>query len=202
MYTLYGFPFSQHSRRVVSLLEESGLEYELKIVDMMNGEHMSPSYLAINPNHQVPTLIADNIKLHESNAILRYLCNKHKLHTWYPLDVNQRANVDQWLDWIQCRMSPAVLGLVLNKVFMSDGANLDAIKLGQEKMTELSPILETALTDSQYIAGDKPTIADLALVSNIFHLGLADEMLTGGSTRRWYESMLKMDGVKKSLPEM
>ena len=62
MYTLYGFPFSQHSRRVVSLLEETGLEYEFKNVDMMNGEHMSPTYLEINPNHQVPTLIADNVK--------------------------------------------------------------------------------------------------------------------------------------------
>ncbi len=202
MYKLYGFPFSQHSRRVVSLLEEAGLEYEFKIVNMMSGEHMSPDYLAINPNHQVPTLIADNIKLHESNAILRYICNKHNLNTWYPQDIKQRANVDQWLDWIQCRMSPAVLGIVLNKMFMGDDADLDAIRLGQEKMTELSPILEIALTDSQYIVGNKPTIADLALVSNIFHLGLADEMPTGESTRRWYESMLKMDGVKKSLPEM
>lgn len=202
MYTLYGFPFSQHSRRVVSLLEEAGLEYEFKIVDMMTGEHMSPSYLAINPNHQVPTLIADNIKLYESNAILRYLCNKHNLHTWYPLDLDQRANVDQWLDWIQCRMSPVVVGIVLNKMFMGDDGDVEVIKRGQETMTELSPILENTLTESQYVAGGKPTIADLALVSNIFHLGLADEMPIGKSTRRWYESMLKMAGVKKSLPEM
>jgi len=202
MYTLYGFQFSQHSRRVVSLLEEAGLEYELKIVDMMGGEHMTPSYLAINPNHQVPTLIADDLKLHESNAILRYLCNKHNLHTWYPQELDQRANVDQWLDWIQCRMSPAVVGIVLNKMFMGDDGDVEAIKRGQETMTELSPILENALTDSQYVAGRKPTIADLALVSNIFHLGLADEIPTGRNSRRWYESMLKMDGVRKSLPQM
>ena len=202
MYTLYGFPFSQHSRRVVSLLEEAGLEYEFKIVDMMEGEHMTPSYLAINPNHQVPTLIADDLKLHESNAILRYLCNKHNLHTWYPQELDQRANVDQWLDWIQCRMSPAVVGIVLNKMFMGDDGDVEAIKRGQETMMELSPILESALTDSQYVAGRKPTIADLALVSNIFHLGLADEMPTGENSRRWYESMLKMDGVRKSLPQM
>lgn len=202
MYTLYGFPFSQHSRRVVSLLEEAGLEYEFKIVDMMNGEHMSPSYMTTNPNHQVPTLIADNIKLHESNAILRYLCNKHNLNTWYPQDTDQRANVDQWLDWIQCRMSPAVLGIVLNKIFMGDDGDIDAIKRGQETMTELSPILESALADTQYITSDKPTIADLALVSNIFHLGLADEMPLGKNTGRWYEVMLEMDGVRKSLPEM
>lgn len=202
MYTLYGFPFSQHSRRVVSLLEEAGLEYELENVDMMNGEHMSPPYLEINPNHQVPTLIAGNIKIHESNAILRYLCNKHDLDTWYPQDADTRAAVDQWLDWIQCRLSPAVLGIVLNKVFMGDEADQDAIKQGQEKMVELSPLLENTFADSQFLCGARPTIADLALVSNIFHLGLADELPTGESTGRWYKAMLEVDGVKKSLPEM
>ncbi|WP_067987024.1 glutathione S-transferase family protein [Neptuniibacter pectenicola] len=202
MYTLYGFPFSQHSRRVVSLLEETGLEYEFKNVDMMSGEHMSPTYLETNPNHQVPTLIADNVKIHESNAILRYLCNKHNLEAWYPQDADTRAAVDQWLDWIQCRLSPAVLGIVLNKVFMGEDADQDAIKQGQEKMVELSPLLENTFADSQFLCGEKPTIADLALVSNIFHLSLADELPTGESTRSWYKAMLEMDGVKKSLPEM
>lgn len=201
MYTLYGFPFSQHSRRVVSLLEAAGLDYEFKMVDMANGEHMSPDFLAINPNHQVPVLISTDIKLHESNAILRYLCNKHHLDTWYPQDVNQRAKVDQWLDWVQCRMSPAVIGIVLNKVFMGDGGDLDAIKLGQEKMTELTSILESVLTDSQYLTGNKPTIADLALVSNVFQLELAKEVPPGKSIDRWYKTMLEIEGVRKSLPE-
>ena len=133
MYLLYGFPFSQHSRRVVSLLEEAGLEYEFKNVDMTNAEHMSPAYLEVNPNHQVPTLISKTIKIHESNAILRYLCNKHGLDAWYPLDADQRGVVDQWLDWIQCRLSPAVVGIVLNKVFMGDEADQDAIKQGQKQ---------------------------------------------------------------------
>ena len=39
MYKLYQYPFSQHSRRVVSLLEEAGLEYEPILVEMANGEH-------------------------------------------------------------------------------------------------------------------------------------------------------------------
>lgn len=200
MYTIYGFPFSQHSRRVVSLLEAAGLEYQLKIVDMMAGEHMSPAYLQINPNHQVPTLITDNIKIHESNAILRYLCNKHALDSWYPLNAEQRAIVDQWLDWIQCRLSPAVVGIVLNKVFMGDNGDLNAIQQGQEKMAELSPLIEQAVTDSSFICGEQPTIADLALVSNIFHLGLADELPTGQYTQQWYKRMLQIEGVKKSLP--
>jgi glutathione S-transferase len=202
MYTVYGFPFSQHSRRVVSLLEEAGIEYELRIVNMMSGEHLSPAYLEINPNHQVPTLIGDNITIHESNAILRYLCNKHDLNSWYPLEADQRAIVDQWLDWNQCRLSPAVVGIVLNKVFMGDDGDIEAIKRGQEQMAELSPIMEKAFMSSRFICGDQPTIADLALVSNIFHLGLADELPIGENTQRWYKHMLDIQGVKKSLPEM
>ena len=51
MYRLYQHPFSQHSRRVVSLLEEAGLEYEPILLDLAHGEHRSAQYLAINPNH-------------------------------------------------------------------------------------------------------------------------------------------------------
>ena len=100
MYKLYQHPYSQHSRRVVSLLEETGLEYEPMLVDLLNAEHMSAQYLAINPNHQIPTLVDGDTRLHESNAILRYLCVKHALTDWYPDDLPARAAVEQWLDWL------------------------------------------------------------------------------------------------------
>ena len=69
-------------------------------------------------------------------------------------------------------------------------------------MVELSPLLEHTFVDSQFLCGEKPTIADLALVTNIFHLGLADELPEGENIGRWYKAMIEMDGVKKSLPEM
>ena len=86
MYTLYYHPYSQHCRRVVALLEEAGLKYELRQVALDQGEHMSPAYLAINPNHQVPAMIDGELRVFESNAILRYLCHKHRLSDWYPED--------------------------------------------------------------------------------------------------------------------
>src|SRR5688572_21521856 len=143
MYVLYHFPYSQHARRVVSLLEEAGLQYELRHVDMGKGEHVSPAYLAINPNHQVPTLLDGDIKIHESNAILRYLCVKHALENWYPADLRARAAVEQWLDWNQCRLSPAVVDIVLNSVFLGDRGDAAAIERGRLKLRELEPILES-----------------------------------------------------------
>ena len=49
---------------------------------------MTPEYLAMNPNHQIPTLknVTDGFCCWESNAILRYLCNECKLDKYYPTD--------------------------------------------------------------------------------------------------------------------
>ncbi len=121
---LYHNPYSQHSRRVVALLEEVGLAHELRPVAMEKGEHLTPAYLAINPNHQIPTLIDGELKIHESNAILRYLCAKHELEDWYPSAPKARAMVDQWLDWGTSRLGPAVVDIVLNKVFLGDKGDL------------------------------------------------------------------------------
>jgi glutathione S-transferase len=64
---------------VLALLEIARAEYRTETVDLMAGEHRSPAFLAINPNHQVPVLVDDGLVLVESNAILRYLCNRFSL---------------------------------------------------------------------------------------------------------------------------
>ena len=197
---LYSFPISQHSRRVVSLLEQAGIEYEVRVVDLAKGEHMSPAYLSVNPNHQVPTLVDGDIVIHESNAILRYLCLKFGLEDWYPGDLILRAGVEQWLDWTQCQQSPAVVGIVFNRVFMGEAGDQTAIAKGLEQMKSLNRILEEALEGKQYLVGSKPTIADLALASNIFHLGFANELPVSPNIQSWYDRISQLHGFQKSLP--
>ncbi len=198
--TLYHFPVSQHSRRVVSLLEEAQIPYTGKLIDLLSGEHMSPEFLAINPNHQVPTLMDGDVTLHESNAILRYLCNKHNLEQWYPNAVNHRAHVDQWLDWNQCRFAPSIGGIILNKVFLKENGDQAAIEKGLAALPELFAILEAGLANTPYLTGEAPTIADLSVASNIFHLGFADLMPTSSNIEAWYGKISQLNGYKKSLP--
>lgn len=200
MYVLYHFPYSQHARRVVSLLEAAGLPYDLRHVDMAKGEHMSAAYLAINPNHQVPTLIDGDLKIHESNAILRYLCQKHALTDWYPADLAHRARVDQWLDWNQCRLSPAVIDIVRNKVFLGEKGDRQAIARGEARLRELGPILEEGLRKADFLTGPGPTIADLSVASNIFQLGLAEAIPEGARIAAWYRRIGALDAFRKSLP--
>lgn len=201
MYTLYHFPYSQHARRIVSLLEECDIPYQLKHVAMDQGEHMSSGFLKLNPNHQVPVLEDGEFRIYESNAILRYLCNQHRLTTWYPEDARIRGKVDQWLDWNQCRLSPAVIDVVLNKVFLGKDGDAAAIKRGEIRLKELLPILESGFDGKKYLACEHPTIADLSVASNIFQLGLA-EIGASGKTAAWYQRILDLPGFEKSLPQM
>jgi glutathione S-transferase len=201
MYSLYHFPYSQHSRRVVSLLEEAGLDYEIVPLAMDQGAHMAPEYLAINPNHQIPTLIDGDIKIHESNAILRYLCFKHDLTDWYPTEPAARALVEQWLDWNQCQLSPTVIDIVLNTVFMGEDGDHKAAERGRQALPELAQILEAGLTAGPYLAGNAPSIADLSVASNIFHLGFAEARPDSHNIDAWFARMSGLAGFQKSLPE-
>jgi glutathione S-transferase len=202
MLTLYHNPFSQHARRVAALLEEVDIPYTSIHVALNEGAHMAADYLAVNPNHQVPTLIDGDVKIHESNAILRYLCQKYELSRWYPADLTVRASIDQWLDWNQSRLSRSVIDIVLNKVFAGPDADKDAIRRGEQNMIELSAILGAGLETHDFLAGGSPTIADLSVASNISQLQLADAVPDHPAIRAWYQRVCDIPGFKKTLPRM
>lgn len=202
MLTLYHNPFSQHARRAEALLEQAEIPYETVHIALNEGAHRGADYLSINPNHQVPTLVDGDVKIHESNAILRYLCHKHALTDWYPEDPAVRASVEQWLDWNQCRLSRSVVDIVLNKVFLGDDANPAEIARGEENMIELSAILGNALQQNQFLAGNAATIADLSVASNISQLQLADAVPGHPSIQAWYQRVCDIPGFSKTLPKM
>ena len=196
---LYSNPYSQHSRRVVSLLEIAGLSYQTITVDLAAGAHRAPEFLAVNPNHQVPVLIDGPVKIFESNAILRYLCQQYGLSDWYPAEPGKRALVDQWLDWNQCRFSPVVMDIVLNQVFSKENGDAEAIRRGKALLPELSDILTSQIWEHRYLAGPDPTIADLSVASSFTQLGFADCMPSGGAVGDWYDRVVSIGGVRKSL---
>jgi glutathione S-transferase len=200
MYELYLSPLSQHSRRVVSLLEETGIEYTARPVALEKGEHLSPEYLAINPNHQVPTLKVDGEILLESNAIMRFVCDRHGLDAWYPKDTMARARVDQWLDWNQCRLGDLVTQLVINKVILGDAGDQQAIARSEQKLPEVFAVLESHLDGRTFVAGDQPTIADLSIASNVFQLGFAGAAPKSPNIAAWFGRVAELRGVQASLP--
>ena len=73
MITLYGHEISGNTYKVRLLLELLHLDYDYRRVDLRQGEHRQPAYLAINPFGQVPSLVDDELALQDAQAILVYL---------------------------------------------------------------------------------------------------------------------------------
>ena len=95
---VYGMSPSAPCRIVNMTLEVLGLEYEFKLVDLQAGDHMKPEYLAMNPQHNIPTLKDGDFIMNESRAIAAYLANKYGADDkLYPKDAETRARVDQRL---------------------------------------------------------------------------------------------------------
>ena len=84
MYILYGGRFTRAVGPQM-VLEEGGLEYELREVDIFAGEHRTPAFLAVNPAGYVPALITpEGEALHEAAAIMLYLADRHRLDDLAP----------------------------------------------------------------------------------------------------------------------
>merc|ERR1711911_17935 len=95
---LYSMAPSAPCRSVLMTAKALGVDVNVKPVNLFAGEHMTPEFLKLNPQHNVPTIDDDGFVLNESRAICTYLVRKYgKDDSLYPKDVQKRALVDQRL---------------------------------------------------------------------------------------------------------
>lgn len=162
LYFTYGSP---PSRSCLLLLKHLGIEVEVKIVDLMVGEHKTEEYLKINTVGQVPVLVDGDMVLCESRAILAYIINSRKPgSSLYPSDPKKRALVDQRLYYDATNVFENLAAFVRPIIFG------DAKKVSQEsidKITKVLTALEGYLEKSSYFAGDEMTIADISIWTSV-----------------------------------
>lgn len=193
---LYSDSLSPHCHRVLALLRAANIPFEVHPVDLEKGEYLTESFRAINPNRQVPSLEDGDIRIHESNAILRYLCRKHQLTQWYPQDLPALAKVEQWLDWNQCRLAPLMATIIMNRMFLGDQADMAAADRAETELHILLPILEDGLTHGEYLVADHPTIADLSIASNLTLLAFGNVHPESQLIRSWYDKVSSLKGYQ------
>lgn len=160
---LYHHPLSGHSHRVHLFLSLVGVQHELIEVDLANGAHKKPEFLALNRFGQVPVLADGGTIISDSNAILVYVAKKLKLTDWLPESPEGAAEVQKWLSVSagQIAYGPAAarLNTVFNAAFRADEVIARA--------HDILAVIEGVLTERTFIAGSTPTIADVALYSYI-----------------------------------
>lgn len=160
---LYHHPLSGHSHRARLFLSLINLRHELVEVDLMSGAHKTPDFLKMNPFGQVPVLDDDGEYVSDSNAILVYLAKKTGRTDWLPDDLKSAAEVQRWLSVAagEIAYGPAAARLVT--VF---GAKFNPEEVIGRAHAVLGK-LETQLSDREWLVGERPTIADVAIYSYV-----------------------------------
>lgn len=198
---VHGVLLSQHTRRVVALLEQAELSYELRAVDLGQGAHLQAPFARLNPNRQVPVLERGDLVLWESHAILRYLCNQFDLTDWYPRPAAARAVVDQWLDFSHCRLLQPVTTVALDALFPEQFGNPAAAAAAQIEIQRHLQVMLSGLQRGAWFGGDRPSLADLSLGSQLDQLALAGRAPDlPGALGGWYQAFRELPGARASQP--
>lgn len=192
---LYRFALSGHAHRAQLFLSLLNLPVTLIDVDLPNGAHKKPDFLARNPFGQVPVIEDGDVTVYDSNAILVYLATRYDPeNAWLPRDAVSAARVQQWLSTAAGALfngpSTARLGLLFGRPVDLEKAQATARALLQ--------VMEAHLGRSDYLVGTRPTIADVAIYS---YTALAPE---GGidldaypNVRKW---LTRIEGLKGFVP--
>lgn len=204
---VYGSKIATCTQRVLILLEELQLKYDLRELDLMKGHHKDPRYLQLQPFGKVPAVIYGDHKLFESRSILRYISKNNTDDIDLTLD--DSVYVDMWLEVESQNFNPVISKYIYEKVFKKwkdPEAVIDETVLSQalEEFIHVLDVYEKRLSESKYVGGDSFSIADISHVPYLhMFVNCGDEnkkfLKKYPHVYKWYKRMLTRDSVKDVL---
>ena len=187
--------------KITIMLEECGLPYTVKLVNIGRGEQFSPAFLALSPNNRMPAIVdhappggGDPIAIFESAAILQYLAEK--TGRFLPRDVRGRYDVLQWVAWQVANLGP-VAGQLNHFANYAAEKVPYAIERFTNEANRLLGVLERRLTDRPYLAGEY-SIADMATWPWVFREFQGRSVLADfPHVGRWWDAVASRPAVQK-----
>ena len=162
MLTVYGDIRSGNCLKVKWLLDRLGRDYRWVETDVMSGATRSADFLARNPAGQVPAVVLEDGRvLAQSNAIIGYFGEGT---AFIPTDPYDRARMYEWLFWEQYSHEPYIAVVRFQRLLAGKRADEIEPRLMERGHAALAR-LEAALSGADWLVGEGPTLADLALVA-------------------------------------
>ncbi|MCC1495515.1 glutathione S-transferase family protein [Alcanivorax sp. 1008] len=198
MITLYTAATPNGHKASVTL-EELGLPYNVRSLNLMQGEQKQPDFLAINPNGRIPAIVdseEDDFAVFESGAIMIYLAEK--TGRLLPTDVRGRSSVIQWLMFQMGGLGPMMGQANVFFRYMPEKIQ-PAIDRYQNESKRLMSVLDERLKDNEYLAGDY-SIADIANFcwARTFNWSGVD-ISDLSNLQRWMDTIKQREAVQRGL---
>ena len=197
MIELYYWP-TPNGHKISIMLEECGLEYHVKPVDIGAGEQFDPAFLAISPNNRMPAIVdtETGISVFEGGAILVYLAEK--AGRLLPTELTPRMEVLQWLFWQAGGLGP-MAGQLSHFVNYAPGDHPYAQARYANEYDRLLAVMEVRLRDREFLAGEY-SIADIASFPWVLpYRRLGNELAKFPNLRRWFDTIKERPAVRRGV---
>ncbi|NRF70387.1 glutathione S-transferase N-terminal domain-containing protein [Aquincola sp. S2] len=200
MIHLYYWP-TPNGWKVSIALEELGLPYTLKAVNIGRGEQFTPEFTRLSPNQRMPAIVdqapADGgapLSLFESGAILIYLAEKSG--RLLPADLRGRHAVLPWLMWQMGGLGPMLGQHGHFRLYAAEKIPY-AIERYERETRRLYDVLDAQLAQGEYVAGDY-SIADIAIFPWIItHKAQGLTLDDWPHVKRWFAQVRERPAVQR-----
>ena len=196
---IWGRTNSINVQKVLWCCHELDLDYERIDAGLHFGVNDTPEYSAMNPTGLVPTIEDGDIRLWESNVIVRYLSYKHSDGGLFPAEVATRFDAERWMDWQTSQfwavLRPLFIALIRTPVAQRDAA----VTARAEKLSEAAVrILDRQLADRPFLTGGSFTMGDIPAAVTVHRwYGLDIERPEMSNVMRWYDRMRERPAFRR-----
>ena len=207
MIDLYTYRTS-NGRKVSIMLEECGLPYTLRVVDITKGDQHAPEFLKISPNGRIPAIVDRDgpegrpLALFESGAILLYLAEK--TGRFLSREPEARWQAMQWLMWQMGGVGPN-FGQAFHFLHQfPEGTPDEALAYGRDRFVgevrRLLGVMESRLRDVPWLGGADYGIADMATFPWVaLHGWLGVALDDWPSVARWHGEIRERPAVRRGM---
>ena len=191
------------SVRIIWLLEELGLDYELEV--LKRGE-VNEAFIEASPFSKLPTIIDGEVVMSESVAIVQYILQKYGEGRLEPdHDSNQYAEYLQWLNFGESVLIDPIVSILINKVFRPEEHRHEySVQSAEKSFAKMIKTLNSIMEGRTYIMGDDFTAADII---NGYTLRLADnlKLLPGEpgteNVVNYFKSLASREAYQKAISD-
>jgi GSH-dependent disulfide-bond oxidoreductase len=198
---LYYWP-TPNGWKITIMLEELGVPYTVKYVNIGKGEQFEPDFLAISPNNRMPAIVDPEgpgekpVSVFESGAILQYL--GRKFGKFYPPDERKRIETDEWLFWQVGGLGPMAGQAHHFRQYAPEKIEYGIARYTNE-VNRLYGVMNKRLASHDYLAGDY-SIADMASIGWVIpHERQGQNLDDFPNLTRWYQAVKSRPAVVRGI---
>lgn len=206
MITLYTYT-TPNGRKISIMLEELGIPYNVKVVNLGKREQFDSAFTLISPNNKIPAIVDDEndgtpLTLFESGAILTYLADKYG--RFLAPNGPTRYKTLEWLFWQVGGLGPMFGQLGHFGVFAPEKLP-HAIQRYADESDRLLNVMERQLNAHAFLAGDDYSIADMATYPWAFNAGtflsefLGKSVAKKPAVQRWLNTIGERPAVQRGM---